>query len=190
MPSLLHHVLRTGLIAGVMSLAVAAAASRARNDRAATSINAVSHIAWGGRPPAHEGPGGRNFMVGTGLHLGASVFWAVLFESVLGRFARRSASNAWSGGAAIAGMAYCIDYHIVPKRLRPGMEAYLSKRGLYAVYAALAAGFALAAHSDRAGHRRDERTLAETHATMLAAPRDRQDDSSQQRSRAVQSHPA
>ncbi len=144
MPSLLQTALRTGLIAGLVSGAAAAALSRLQTGRGAPAINAVSHIAWGGRPPAQAGTGGRNYLVGAGLHIGASVFWATFFEGVFGRSARQRASHAWFGGGATAALAYLTDYHIVPRRLRPGMEAFLPRWALYGVYAALGAGFALA----------------------------------------------
>jgi hypothetical protein len=154
MPYLLQRVVRTGLIAGVVSAAAAAALSRLQNGRGASAINAVSHIAWGGRPPAHAGKGGRNFFVGAGLHIGASMFWATLFEGLFGRSARQRAKPAWLGGGATAALAYLTDYRVVPRRLRPGMEAFLPRWALYGVYAALGAGFALAARRRRAVERR------------------------------------
>jgi hypothetical protein len=42
-------------------------------------------------------------------------------------------------------VAYHVDYNVVHRRFRPGFEAHLSRRGLFAVYAALAAGFTAAA---------------------------------------------
>ena len=165
MPSLLH-VLRTGLIAGVVSGAAALALSRLHNARAAPALNAVSHIAWGGRPPAHAGKDGRNFLVGWGLHIGASIFWATLFEGLFGRSARRRASRAWLGGGVTAALAYLTDYHVVPQRLRPGMEAYLPRWALYGVYAALGAGFALAAR--REPEQRIETAADETRSTSQA----------------------
>lgn len=168
MPSLLQHVLRTGLIAGVVSGAAALALSRLRNERAAPALNAVSHIAWGGRPPAHAGKGGRNFLVGTGLHIGASMFWATFFEGLFGRSARAHASRAWLGGGVTAALAYLTDYHVVPQRLRPGMEAYLPRWALYGVYAALGAGFALAARRRRAPEQWIETPAHETRSTLQA----------------------
>ena len=153
MPYLLQRVVRTGLIAGVVSAAAAVALSRLQNGRGAPAINAVSHIAWGGRPPVHAGKGGRNFFVGAGLHIGASMFWATFFEGVFGRSARERANRAWLGGGATAALAYLTDYPIVPRRLRPGMEAFLPRWALYGVYAALGAGLALAARRRRAVER-------------------------------------
>ena len=159
MPALLHDIVRTGLVAGLVSGVAAAIFSRRRNRRAAPAMNAVSHIAWGGEPPADVGAGGRNFVVGCALHLGAAMFWAAFFEGLFGREARRKPATAWAGGSGVAAAAFLTDYLVVPPRLRPGMEAFLPRRDLIGVYGALAVGFALAAriHPD-AGRVNTERT--------------------------------
>ena len=102
MRSLLHDVVRTGLVAGVASTAAALLLSRVQSGRAAPAMNAVSHMADGGPPPADSGPRGRNFLLGSALHLGASLFWAAWFEPLAGQAARRRGSNAWAGAAATA----------------------------------------------------------------------------------------
>lgn len=153
MASLLRDILRTGLVSGVVSGAAALAFSRVRNRRAAPAMNAVSHIAWGGEPPAETGPGGRNFVVGSALHLGAATFWAAFFEILFGAAARGSQAAAWTSGSGVAACAFLTDYLIVPRRLRPGMEVFLSRRALVGVYAVLGAGFALAARTHPAARR-------------------------------------
>jgi hypothetical protein len=140
---LIQRVLATGAVASVASAAAALAASRIENGHAARPMNAVTHIVDGGEPPAHDGPNGRNTALGFAIHTGASVWWAVFFEGLFGRYARRGLPNAALSGAAIAGAAYAVDYFVVGKRFRPGFERYLSGRAMLAVYAALAAGFAL-----------------------------------------------
>jgi hypothetical protein len=144
MRSLIQRVLWTGLVSGVASGLAAAALSRVQNGRAAPAINAVSHIAWGGPPPADSGPRGRNFIVGAGLHLGGALFWAAVSESLVGSAVRRTRAMAWLSGSVTAAAAYWIDYNIVPMRLRPGMEAFVSPAAVKTVYAALAAGLAIA----------------------------------------------
>ena len=61
--------------------------------------------------------------------------------------------------SAITAIAYLVDYYVVSRRFRPGFEAYLSPRGMFAVYAALAAGFARSGRQRGAlvGKRYDER---------------------------------
>jgi hypothetical protein len=106
-------------------------------------MNAVSHIYDGGSVPAHDGPGHRNTLVGSALHAGASVWWAAFYEGLSGR--ARTPAKAVGGAAFVAAAAYVVDYHVVGKRFRPGFEKHLSPAGMFAVYAALAAGLAMPA---------------------------------------------
>ena len=110
-------------------------------------MNAIAHVYDGGAPPAHDGPNGRNTLLGLGIHTAASIWWAALFELAL---AARPRPPRLPAAAALAAIAYVVDYYVVGKRLRPGFEAYLSPRAMFAVYAAFAAGFAASgARSDR-----------------------------------------
>jgi hypothetical protein len=170
----LARVLISGTVASVTSALAAAFCSRIENRHARRPINAVAHIYDGGRPPAGE-RGGRNTALGFTIHTAASVWWALLFETLPAR------QRAASGAAAVSVMAYIVDYHVVHRRLRPGFEAHLSPRSLFAVYAALAAGFALAARLDRRldhhqvedGDEGDERRPAERRPQRVVAPKAR-----------------
>jgi hypothetical protein len=136
------------LLGGISTLTTSIAAligGRIDAGKGLAPLNAVSHIAWGGDPPAHGGKGRSNTWVGLLLHAGASVFWAAIFESVLGRHARKTGGRLAAASAATAAAAYITDYYVVSKRFRPGYEAYLSRKSMFAVYAALAAGIALGA---------------------------------------------
>ena len=160
MTSLIGRVLWTGVVSGIVSGVAAAALGRLESGRAKPPINAVSHIAWGGRPPADDGPRRRNLITGAGVHVLAAVFWSAMFEPLFGRRARRTPAAAWSGAALTAAAAYAVDYHVVPPRLRPGMEAFLSRASVRAVYAALALGFVLAARASAGVDRRNARVGA------------------------------
>ena len=142
---LIGRILASGVVASAASAAAAFACSRRENGHAARPINAITHIYDGGPPVPHDGPNGRNTALGMAIHTGACIFWAVFFETLFGRKARQSVSQALTASAAISATAYAVDYHVVHRRFRPGIEAHLSKRSLVAVYAALAAGFAAAA---------------------------------------------
>lgn len=109
-------------------------------------MNAVTHIVDGGEPPSHDGRHRRNTLLGFAIHTAASIWWAVFYEALFGAQARRSLPRALAAGAAVSAVAYVVDYRVVGPRLRPGFEAYLSGRSLFAMYAALAAGFAGASH--------------------------------------------
>jgi len=130
------------MLASVASAAAAAIASRIENRHAARPINAIAHIHDGGLPPARD-RAGRNTLLGFGIHTAASVWWALVFE-----YLPRQHRNA-AGAAAVSGLAYVVDYHVVHRRFRPGFEAHLSPASLLAIYAALAAGFAAAARLER-----------------------------------------
>jgi hypothetical protein len=143
--SLSARILASGVAASAASAAVALACSHRENGHAARPMNAVTHIVDGGPPPGHDGENGRNTALGLTIHTGASIFWAVFFETLLGRPARKGVGNAVAASAAIAATAYVVDYYVVGQRFRPGFERYLSGRSLFAVYAALAAGYAAAA---------------------------------------------
>ena len=125
------------------------------NRHAARPINAIAHIYDGGMPPAHDGHGGRNTAVGFGIHTAASLWWAMFFEFGL---KLQSHPRKVLTGSAIAALAYVVDYYVVSRRLRPGFEEYLPPRGMFAVYAALAAGFALSSRNGGAlvGKRHDQ----------------------------------
>lgn len=139
------RALVSGTVAALASGAVAAWCGHKQRGHAAGPINAVSHIAWGGSAEKQAKRDGRNTAVGFLLHHGASIFWALGFETAFGRRAERSVPEALLGGAATATTAYVVDYHVVPYRFVPGFEARLKDRSLFYVYAALALGLAATA---------------------------------------------
>jgi len=66
------------------------------------------------------------------------------YEKLFGERRRdASALAALGDAAAIAALAYFVDYRLTPRRLMPGYERRLPGRSLFAVYAAFAAGLAL-----------------------------------------------
>ena len=147
----MRDVVATGLAGSVASAATALACSHRENGHAARPMNAVTHILDGGVPPAHDGVGRRNTLLGFAIHSAASVFWAAVYEPLKGR--------PLGGAAGITALAYVVDYYVVGPRFRPGFEAYLTGRSLFAVYAALAAGFAASAlmQARRSARRRPAR---------------------------------
>ncbi len=171
------RVLASGAIAAISSAMAAAACSRIENRHGARPINAVAHIYDGGAPRAGDGAGSRNTLLGFAIHAGASVWWAAYYEALFGRRARREMRAAAGGAAAIAAVAYVVDYKVVARRFRPGFERYLSGWSLFAVYASLAAGLALASRLGRLGdhevedrHERNERRNAKRRPDRVVAP--------------------
>ena len=124
----IQQFIRNGLVVGAVSsltstLAVLAGGKRTVGT-ALPPLNAVSHIAWGGAPPANPGRGSINMWTGAALHTGACIFWS----SILTLFRRgrpRSSEQLALGAVQTAALAYITDYYVVSKRFRPGYEAYL-----------------------------------------------------------------
>ena len=160
-----------GTLASAASALAAALCSRVENRHAARPMNAVAHIYDGGPPPARDG-GGRNTLFGLGIHSVASVWWALFFEGL-----PRGLRDA-RGAVAVSGLAYLVDYHVVHRRFRPGFEKHLSGPSHFAIYAALAAGFAIAGrlnrrlddHEKENRDERDERRPAERGPHRVVAP--------------------
>lgn len=155
-PVLAHPVVREGLVAGtvasVLSTAVLALVGRRQAGSAAAPVNAASHWLWGDSALRADGTDWRHTLTGALTQHGASVFWATLHAAAC---ARRPAARSWpaaaAGGIATSAAAYVIDYTITPKRFTPGYEHRLDSRGMLAVYAALAVGFAVGAAAMRQG---------------------------------------
>lgn len=174
------RVIASGAAAGLASALVAALFSKAENGHAARPINAVAHITDGGSPPSRDGPSHRNTAVGFATHMAASAWWAVFFEALFGERARHVTRDAVAGGTAIAAAAYVVDYHVVSRRFRPGFERYLSRSAMLALYASLAAGFALSARLSRLHHHQvkdrdegQERRPAERRPASVVSPEKR-----------------
>lgn len=167
----------TGLVGAATAALAAMTAARARGVRHDRPINAVSHIAWGGERPGHAGKKGVNTATGLGLHVGAALLWASMFEALFGRVAQSSTGAAVAGATSVSAAAFITDYYIAGERFQPGYERFLSGRGLFAVYAALAAGFVIAArsrglrrHGPEHRQERDESGDAEDRRGPEAAP--------------------
>jgi hypothetical protein len=174
------NCLISGTAGGLLSHFAASLRGRRESGRSELPMHAVSHIAWNDAPESHKGRTLHNAVIGSALHHGASIFWATFFEALFGKRAERSTSAALVGGATIATAAYITDYHIVSDRFKPGFEAYLSNRSLFAVYAALAVGLAAGARLRGLCHHQvedrdesEERREAERGPDPVVAPVER-----------------
>jgi hypothetical protein len=156
-----NQVLREGAVAGtvasVLSTAVLAAVGRRQAKSAAAPVNAASHWLWGDESLRQDRATWRHTLTGALTQHAAAVLWATLYAALYGH--RREAKQlpqAVAGGIATSATAYVIDYTITPKRFTPGYEHRLDGKGMLAVYAALAAGFAIGALAlAKAGDRED-----------------------------------
>jgi hypothetical protein len=135
---LLKRTLVSGSAAAAAVTLVASLAGRRATGAYAAPLNATSHFLWGKRAARKNQPSWKYTGTGFAANYGASVFWALFAEALKGP--SPSAARALAAGAAVSGLAYVTDYHVVPKRLTPGFELRLPGRGLLAIYLALALG--------------------------------------------------
>ena len=134
--------LRTGALASAATTATLAWLGQ-RSDRApAGPLNAVSHILWGERAAEQDGLSAKYTAAGVGLNALAVSGWSLVHALLFRRRAPKSIARALAGGALVSGLAYWVDYHVVPDRLAPGFEKRLEGRELLAVYSVLALCFA------------------------------------------------
>jgi hypothetical protein len=127
-----------GLLGGGLSALALAICGKRVTGSAVAPINAISHWVWGDEALHDDEATVRHTPLGLATHMTAAVFWAVLGSRVLRR-------RPIAGAAAASATAFVVDYTITPRRLRPGYEHRLDRTGMFAVYAALAAGFAAGA---------------------------------------------
>jgi hypothetical protein len=127
----------SGTLAGIASAATATAAGRATGAAPAAALNAVSHVLWGDRAAQQNAASGRYTVTGFVINHAASIFWATCY-SALRRRVGRGPAGALASAAATAGLAYFVDYHLVPRRLTPGYELRLSGKQIALIYAAIA----------------------------------------------------
>ncbi|MBB5503150.1 hypothetical protein [Paraburkholderia sp. MM5384-R2] len=145
----LRRAVPSGLLAGCVSAATAAAASTDASGSPLAPINAVTHCLWPQRALRERGFSIRHTVAGFAIHQAAAIFWAMMFEQLVDRMAgpdpsRRPGATAVAAATTVAS-AYVVDYKVVPNRLTPGFEAHLSRRSLGNVYVALGAGLLAAA---------------------------------------------
>jgi hypothetical protein len=133
-----REALRTGSTASLASTAALVARGQQERSDAAQPVNGPSQWVWGLHAPYERGFTVRHTVTGYLIHHAMSVFWAGLFEKARPR--RPVATVA--AASVTAAVAYVVDFHVVPRRLSPGFDVALSRRGLFATYAAFAIGLA------------------------------------------------
>jgi hypothetical protein len=144
MSHLLRDTLHSGAVASVTTGLAIAACGQVENNNPVAPLNAVSHIAWGDEAAAQEDVSAQFTLTGVALNSLAVTSWAGLNEALFGdAIDRRDVATALLGGAAVAGLAYVVDYYVVPRRFTPGFEKRLSGASLFGIYATLALSLAL-----------------------------------------------
>jgi hypothetical protein len=142
---LFSRTFSTMLPASAATTAAIAICGQLEDGNSLPALNAVSHIPWGDEAAEQEDASLKYTATGTILNTIAVGSWALVYEAVFGKAARRGQkSTAILGGIAVSGLAYVTDYYVVPKRLTPGFEKRLSPASMLAVYSALALSLPLA----------------------------------------------
>jgi hypothetical protein len=161
---LLPRALVSAALASLTTVSLAAALSRASGRHAAEAINAVgSHLAGAGA--AHHGElSVRSTLPGVLINFGGCLFWAAVVETWVQEAPIRSTPDALARGGLAAALAYVVDYHALPRRLRPGYERKLSTPQLLQVYASLAAALPFRAWWEWHSLRRIRRAASATSA--------------------------
>lgn len=120
-----------GAIAGIGTLATVALRGARDTGSALAPINATSHVIWGPAAGQVERPTLRHTLPGAVINLGSGLWWALVFQKLFGAATeRRGLPAALLGGVATAGLAYLLDYRLLPRRLSPGWEQRITGRSL------------------------------------------------------------
>ncbi len=113
------------------------------NGNAVAPLNAISHIVWGEEAAQQEKASVRYTATGLMLNTSAMFGWALIFAKLFSARKRNRTVSSLGGGVFVSLLAYVIDYHVVPKRLTPGVEDRLSSRSLLTLYIVLALSLAI-----------------------------------------------
>jgi hypothetical protein len=134
------RALLSGSLASVYSSMLLALLGWRRLRHPAAPTNATSHWLWGEEAYHAHRPTLRHTAIGYATHHASAIFWALMFEGWLSRAAHPSLPAIVRAAAATTATAACVDYLVVPRRLRPGFERHLSIGALCGVFAAIGAG--------------------------------------------------
>jgi hypothetical protein len=133
-------------IATATTTAAVTGLTKLNEGSASAGLNAVSHILWGDAAQAKDEFSAKYTLVGAGLNSAAVASWAAVHELVVekGGVPRRFMPMLLTA-SLVSGIAYLVDYHVVPERLTPGFEKRLTPKAMAIVYGALAVGLAVGA---------------------------------------------
>lgn len=135
---LLLNALVSGSIAGALSTLALAVCGKLEVGDAVAPLNGPSQWIYGKHAARRRGWQAPYTPWGIVIHQTMSIMWAVAFEALRRRGARRKAIAATAIGTSA--LACLVDYRCAPERLTPGFERVLSQPALLVVYGAFAAG--------------------------------------------------
>jgi hypothetical protein len=140
----LGRALSRGSVAGLLTMAAVALAGMRERRSGIGPINATSHVIWGDEAGTTDVVDLKHTLPGVLINGGAGVFWALAHELLRSRVLRGRSVPAVASGAAVAGLAYLVDYHLIPRRLSPGWELRLSRGSVALGFVALGLGLVVA----------------------------------------------
>jgi hypothetical protein len=141
---LFERAIATGSLAGLATTAALTLLGRRQAGSGAAPINATSHVLWGDEAATVDTVDVKHTLPGVLINSGAGIFWALVRELLSDRLPRRDQATAVATGAAVAGLAYAVDYHLMPRRLTPGWELRLPPRSVAVGFVVLGAALAIA----------------------------------------------
>ncbi|MBL1262067.1 hypothetical protein [Candidatus Methylomicrobium oryzae] len=135
----LKNALISGTIVGIATAITGALCAVVGQRNPITPMNAVSHIVWGQSALWQDKLSLKYSGTGALLHYFSSVWWAYIYEHWFGKEAeKRGVAKGLQNGAAVSAIAYVTDYHLIPKRLSPGIETRLPKYSLWVIFGTIA----------------------------------------------------
>lgn len=132
----------SGTLANTFSTVALIVSSQLEHGRPAAALNGPSQWVWGRSEARQRKATLRHTAIGYGIHHAMSIGWAMT-HSASRRLGREPLARTYARAAATAALAYVVDYHVTPKRLRPGFRKHLSGPSIFASYSAFALGLAL-----------------------------------------------
>jgi hypothetical protein len=141
---LLMSALGPGSFAGVAAMAAVALAGRLGARSGVGPINATSHVIWGDKAGTADAVDLKHTLPGVLINGGAGVFWAFVHELLQTRMRHHGPVATVAGSIAVAGLAYVVDYRVIPRRLSPGWELRLSRGSVALGFVALGLSLAVA----------------------------------------------
>jgi hypothetical protein len=139
-----RQALISGTAASLFSAAVLALCGRVERRAPAGPLNGPSQWLFGRQAAHRRSASLRYTATGMLIHSVAAAGWALLHERMFGKAKpEQTTARRLRNAAATAAVANFVDYKLTPRRLQPGFEVQLSKKSLFAVYAAFALGLAM-----------------------------------------------